>query len=560
MIKKDHGLDEAFAMSQLTSLLDMKRIENVPTKDGLESLKISESKENLSVKSRTEDRTCRKLSNDEDRIIKCRNELQTVAETEGFDVAEISKSYDSICDTTSVQGRSDLEDVVKWVEDGFMDGEKYESKKDGVFPGENGTNLIRDFAQQHSLNTVTELSSAETKKRLEILEGQILHILNRLDNHDVERGASRQITQKDFQEMSLKILLLERENRALSDKNLALRLENSEIKEILNKGAYESKGKNEISQFSSKKCIEDVYSTEEQKTTAQSENPWKFPKKAARQQQQQHVPKQAIYKNSFGVLEDLEDTGMDQNEWQTEKEHLWGADMGENRQRICDDRLGTQQQWSTRQRVTGDRTHQAARNYERTMGTMRKVGNATSETNAFQNVQRRSNMNTYRKPTLCIVGDSMIKSLNRRAMNHAIQSHDVQLKTFGGAKIEDMRDYVMPTLRTRPEALILHCGTNNLKNENEERLTNKIIALAVDIKKRVPNVAVSGIVSRADLQMEHKIRRVNYLVEAGVKEHDIDFISQDNIEAGHLDKWGLHLNFYGTNVLAGNFVNFIASN
>ena len=118
----------------------------------------------------------------------------------------------------------------------------------------------------------------------------------------------------------------------------------------------------------------------------------------------------------------------------------------------------------------------------------------------------------------------------------------------------------MPTRRTRPEALILHCGTNNLKNENEERLANKIIALAVDINKRVPNVAVSGIVFRADLQMEHKIRRVNYLVEAGVKEHGIDIISQDNIEAGHLDKWGLHLNSYCTNVLAGNFVNFITSN
>ena len=103
--------------------------------------------------------------------------------------------------------------------------------------------------------------------------------LNRLDNHDVERRDSRQIRQKDFQEMSLKILLLERENRALSNENLALRLDNSEIKEILNKGAYECEGKNEISQFSLKKCIENVYSTEEQKKTAQRENPWKFPKK-----------------------------------------------------------------------------------------------------------------------------------------------------------------------------------------------------------------------------------------------------------------------------------------
>jgi len=60
--------------------------------------------------------------------------------------------------------------------------------------------------------------------------------------------------------------------------------------------------------------------------------------------------------------------------------------------------------------------------------------------------------------------------------------------------------------------------------------------------------------------MEHKIRRGNYLVEARVKEHDIDFISQDNIKAGHLDKWGLHLNFYGTNDLAGNFAYFVTSN
>ena len=121
---------------------------------------------------------------------------------------------------------------------------------------------------------------------------------------------------------------------------------------------------------------------------------------------------------------------------------------------------------------------------------MHKVGNATSETSAFQSLQRRSNTNTYRNPTLRIVDDSMIISLNRRAMNQAIQGHDVQMKTFGGAKSEAMQDYVVPTLRTKQEALIFHCGTNNLKNENEEGLGNKIIAFAIDIKKRVSKVAV----------------------------------------------------------------------
>ena len=77
------------------------------------------------------------------------------------------------------------------------------------------------------------------------------------------------------------------------------------------------------------------------------------------------------------------------------------------------------------------------------------------------------------------------------------------------------------------------------------------------IKERVPNVAVSAIVLRTDLGMEYKRKRVNFLVEVGLQDYNIDFISQDNIRPEHLDKWGLHLNFYGTNVLSGNLVNFV---
>ena len=112
--------------------------------------------------------------------------------------------------------------------------------------------MKRDLAQQ-SVNIETEIDSVDTKKRLEILEGQISNILNRLDNQDAERWDSRQFRQKDFQEMSAKIRLLERQNKALSDENLALRLENSEINEyFLKKGVYKSDIKSKISQFSPK--------------------------------------------------------------------------------------------------------------------------------------------------------------------------------------------------------------------------------------------------------------------------------------------------------------------
>ena len=94
-------------------------------------------------------------------------------------------------------------------------------------------------------------------------------------------------------------------------------------------------------------------------------------------------------------------------------------------------------------------------------------------------------------------------------MNQAIHSHDVQLKTFGMAKIEDMRCYVELTLCSNPDMLTLHYGTNNLRNDNAENLANKIIALAVEMKKKVANVAVSGIVFRADLKRLEQCVRIN---------------------------------------------------
>ena len=112
------------------------------------------------------------------------------------------------------------------------------------------------------------------------------------------------------------------------------------------------------------------------------------------------MPKQAIYKNRLSVLEDPEDGGGEQNEWQKEREYLWGA---EKQEKLYSESLGTQQRWSTSQRAFGDGTHQVTRSFVRTMGTMHKAGIATSETNAFHNAQRQGNMNTNRKPTLCIM-------------------------------------------------------------------------------------------------------------------------------------------------------------
>ena len=312
---------------------------------------------------------------------------------------------------------------------------------------------------------------------------------------------------------------------------------------------------------------------------------WQTPRETAKARPL--LSNQITTRNYFGVLEDcdtvtrdLENVESDRNVAPGELEYaeivkkrtdLARQPKGslfekrENRNRRNDQ--STESDYAYHDKVSSIRMRQETENVSDSSSQVRRERIRKYQGSEWQqptgeNSHRYSSATTrekYREPSLCIVGDSMIRSINRKAMNQAIHSHDVHLKTFGGARIEDMRYHVEPALSSNPDTLILHCGTNNLRNDNAENLANKIIALAVEVKKRVANVAVSGIIFRADLEIEHKRKRVNYLVEVGLKDYGIDFISQDNIKAAHLDKWGLHLNFYGTNVLSGNFANFVSS-
>ena len=104
------------------------------------------------------------------------------------------------------------------------------------------------------------------------------------------------------------------------------------------------------------------------------------------------------------------------------------------------------------------------------------------------------------------------------------------------------------------------CGTNNLRDEEPDRIANKLVDLALTVNERVGKVAVSSIVHRADSHhLEVKRMEVNRLVRDSLENHGIDFITHDNIRAQHTNKWGLHLNYNGNNLLAGNFIDFINS-
>ena len=76
-----------------------------------------------------------------------------------------------------------------------------------------------------------------------------------------------------------------------------------------------------------------------------------------------------------------------------------------------------------------------------------------------------------------IVGDSIIKGLRRDLLSRAAK-RPVTVRSFPGATTADMKHYLQPSLEAKPKAIVLHLGTNDLKNSSSGRnVAEKIVDL-----------------------------------------------------------------------------------
>ena len=65
----------------------------------------------------------------------------------------------------------------------------------------------------------------------------------------------------------------------------------------------------------------------------------------------------------------------------------------------------------------------------------------------------------YKKKVTVIAGDSIINHLQGWRLSDT--NNHVVLKSFSGATIEDMEDYLKPVIRKELESTVLHIGTNH---------------------------------------------------------------------------------------------------
>ena len=140
----------------------------------------------------------------------------------------------------------------------------------------------------------------------------------------------------------------------------------------------------------------------------------------------------------------------------------------------------------------------------------------------------------------------------------------VSVSTFSGCKTLDMADHIKPVLRKKPHKLILHVGTNSLKDhETPTSCAQEIMALAESIKSNGPNteLVISGLITRTDDENSTRnVGRVNSELKSLCTRGKLTFIDHSNISCNELNRSKLHLNKVGTKVLASNFIKHIYSN
>ena len=171
-----------------------------------------------------------------------------------------------------------------------------------------------------------------------------------------------------------------------------------------------------------------------------------------------------------------------------------------------------------------------------------------------------SNPTTRQKPSVIIAGDSMLKFVNGRKLSNLLSHQSsTYVKTFPGATVEDMSDYVMPSLRRKPTEVILHVGTNDVKTSEPREIAEGIVNLGLKIQNHCPdcNITISSLILRADDNLDCKINEVNRIVNRFAKQYAWRTISHSNIKREHLNASGLHLNVQGTKLLVKNLVSHL---
>ena len=157
------------------------------------------------------------------------------------------------------------------------------------------------------------------------------------------------------------------------------------------------------------------------------------------------------------------------------------------------------------------------------------------------------------------MGDSIVKHVGGYELSRKVENCKVYVKSFSGAKVMCMEDYVKATLREMPTHIILHVWMNDvLTKKAPEQIAENIANSAIKLKRNC-DASISSITARND-QYQKKAVDVNRELKEKCREKNLQFLNHRNtITVRHLNASKFRLNKRGTQVLSIVFAEAISN-
>ena len=160
-----------------------------------------------------------------------------------------------------------------------------------------------------------------------------------------------------------------------------------------------------------------------------------------------------------------------------------------------------------------------------------------------------------------IIGDSMLLGIKEKEMR---QKHHVRVRPYSGAKTFDMINLAAITARRKPDACIMHVGSNDFNDESEiiDSVANMEEAFRY-LQKESPATKISYSMTflRHDKgntkKVNQNIKELNEHMKVLCRRYGVDMITNYNITRTLLGKQGWHPNQDGKDVLTDNWLDYI---
>ena len=109
-------------------------------------------------------------------------------------------------------------------------------------------------------------------------------------------------------------------------------------------------------------------------------------------------------------------------------------------------------------------------------------------------------------------------------------------------------DYIKPILELSPDQVILHVGTNDLKQKEPQQVADSIVDLARQVENSSEaSITMSELVPRRD-KFNEAVTTTNVHFKSYCRQNGWELIQHRNISEKGLNQGGLHLNVKGNQI------------